>query len=117
MPNIGTLPATTYRNEPDQTVYALAGDTISSAHKAAFRRQLPVVKGEDKGILRANAKVTKAFPVGDSMKEVSVNYSAIVPVGVDTAAVATWLTSVVEEIVTSAEVHKLVTAGDIHIAD
>lgn len=117
MPTIGTLPVTTYRNAADQTDYALAGDSISSTHKVALRRQLPVVKGTDRGTLRANARIAKAFAVGDTTKEVVFNFSGIVPVGVDTAAVIAWMTSHVDKITASTEVRNLMVAGDINVSD
>lgn len=117
MPQIGTLPVTTFRTQADQADYSLAGDNISSTHKVALRRQLPVVKGTDQGVLRANARVAKAFPVGETTKEVVFNISGIIPVGVNVADVLAWKTATVDKIATSEELGDLMTAGDINLAD
>lgn len=117
MPTIGTLPVTTFRAQADQTDYALSGHTVSATNLVALRRQLPVAKGDDKGVLRANARIAKTFPVGDTTKEVTFNFSGVIPVGIDTTALTAWMTSTVDKIVTSAEVRSLVTAGDINVSD
>lgn len=117
MPTIGTLPVTTFRTQPDQTDYALVGHTVSSTHKVALRRQLPVVKGEDRGVLRANAQIVKSFAVGELTKDVVFNLSGVIPVGVDTTALGTWMDDVVELIATSAEFKALMISGDINVSD
>jgi len=117
MPSIGSLSVTTYRTQADQTDYALSGNSVSSTHLASLRRNLPVQKGQDKGVLRSNMRIAKTFDVGDTTKEVTVNYSAVVPVGVDVSAVLTWITGVVEVAVASAAAHALFTSGDINVSD
>jgi len=117
MPTIGTLAVTTFRTQADQTDYALPGNTVSSTNLVALRRQLPVKKGEDLGVLRANTKVTKSFPVGDTTKEVTFNFSGVIPVGVVVADVLAFMTSTVDKIVTGAEVRALMSAGDINVSD
>lgn len=117
MPNIGTLPVTTFRSEADQIVYSRPGNTVSSTDQVALRRQLPVPKGLDRGVLRANARVAKTVVIGDQSKEMVFNISGQIPVGVATADVEAHLTDVVLEVVKSAQFKALMTAGDINVSD
>jgi hypothetical protein len=117
MPSIGTLTVSTFRTQADQTDYALAGNTVSVTNLVALRRQLPVQKGEDKGVLRANMRLEKTFPVGDSTKQVVFNLSGIIPVGVDTAAVEAYIDETLLEAAESAAFKALMVSGDINVSD
>lgn len=118
MPTIGTLTVTNYRGQADQMEYAQPGHTISLTDLISFRRQLPVVKNGDRGLLHANVQCKKSFDIGNGVfKDVVFNISGHVPVGVDMTALETYWTNTVLEVVKAPGVKALMKAGDINVND
>lgn len=115
--NIGTKPVTTYRTTADEVIYAGAANDVTNVDTVSLRRTLPIKKGTDNGTLRGNMNFAKSFPNGDKKSLVVVNLTVHTPVGVDSAAVRTWLTDEVFPGATSDVVLDLATKGDIHLQD
>lgn len=119
MPSLGTLTVTTYRQEADSNVYALAGNSVSQKDLIALRRTLPTAKpgATDQGVLRTNMRFERTVPVGETTKSMTFNISGVIPVGVDVALVQTYLDDVVEPALNSAAFTNLAKAGDIYLGD
>lgn len=115
--SIGTKPVTIYRATVDEVTYAGAANDVTNVDTVSLRRTLPVKKGSDNGILRGNINFAKSFQNGDKKSLVVVNATVHTPVGVDPAAVRSWLTNEVFPGVTSVVVLDLATKGDIHLQD
>lgn len=119
MPALGTLTVTTYRQDADAIDYALATHSVSSKDMISLRRTLPAAKpgATDPGVMRTNVKFERSVMVGTTMKSMTFNISAVVPIGVAPATIQSYLDDVVEPVANSAQFAALAKTGDIHLGD
>lgn len=118
MPNIGTFAVNLHTVDRDETVYALAGNTVSHVDNVALRRTLPEGKKKDSA-LRTQVRFERGFPVStngveSSMeKSVTVSIAVTVPPGITPADAKSYVkTALLEAAETAGD---LAVSGDIHL--
>lgn len=117
MPNIGTFAVNLHTVDRDETVYAMAGNTVSHVDNVALRRTLPEGKKKDSA-LRTQVRFERGFPVSangvDSMeKSVTVSIAVTVPPGVTPADAQLYVKNALLEAAETAG--NLAVSGDIHL--
>lgn len=112
MAAIGTYTVTLMTVDRDETGYKTSAHTVSHTEKVDLRRTLPK---SPENPLRTQVRWEKGFPVGGTTveKPASVSIAVVVPPGVVTADVQTWIASVLTQSATAAA--GVGVTGDIHL--
>lgn len=109
MPSIGTISVNLHTVDKDEVVYALSGNTVSHADLVALKRN----GGGDKP-LRANVRFERGFAMPDGTeKPVTVSIATVVPAGVNTGLVQTFVSESLTQ--AAAVAAGVAVTGDIHL--